>query len=159
MKETLKSIGYFAVGIVVTVGVIILALLFIRGGVWLSEKLLPILSVVSIYAFLACLFILVPLAVFHPTRGFAGTGLYIASYLFGLSLWMTSLLLAYTLWGITAVFIGLCIAGVGVVPVALLATMFNGFWAAFFSLILMLIATFGSRFMAIYVLTKHDEEV
>jgi len=157
MKESLKSIGHFAMAMAIMVCIVVLMLLFIRGGVWLSEKLLPILMVVSTYAFLACLFIFVPLAVFHPTRGFAGNALFVASYIFGLSLWMAGLLLSYQIWGITAVFIGLFLAGVGVVPVALLATLFHGFWADFFGLILMLVATFGSRFMAIYVLTKHDE--
>jgi hypothetical protein len=157
MKETLKSIGCFAIGIAVMVALVTLALLFIRGGVWLSEKLLPILWVASGWAFLACLFILIPLAVFHPTQGFAGTGLYFASYIFGLSTWMTGLLLSYSLWGLTAVFVGLCIFGVGVVPVALLATLFKGLWSAFFGLILMLFYTFGSRFMAIYVLSKYEE--
>ena len=157
MKEALKNIGSFALGIAIFIGVIVLAVFFIKGGVWLSEKLLPILSILSGFAFLACLFVLVPLAVFHPTRGFAGVSLFIASYIFGVSAWMTGLLLTYTLWGLVAVLFGLFLFGIGVVPLALLATLFKGLWSPFFSLVLMVIATYGSRFMAIYVLQKYDE--
>lgn len=157
MKDILKVVGSFALGIVIFVVLIVLALFFIKGGLWLSDKLLPILLVASGWAFVACLFILVPLAVFHPTRAFAGIGLYIASYIFGAALWMSGLLLTYTLWGMLAVFIGLFFLGVGVVPFALLATLFKGLWPAFFSLILMLVATYGSRFMAIYVIQKYDD--
>jgi hypothetical protein len=114
---------------------------------------------ISAYAFWACLLILVPLAVFHPTQGFAGIGLFIASRIFGLLLWMTGLLLTYTIWGMTAVLIGLCFFGVGVVPMALLATLFNALWPASFGIILLLCATFGSRFMAAYVLSKYEERM
>ena len=157
MKEALKNIGSIALGIAIFAGLFVLAVFFIKGGVWLSERLLPILSVVSGFAFLACLFVLVPLAVFHPTRGFAGVGLFIASYIFGASAWMTGLLLTYTLWGLGAVFVGLFLFGVGVVPLALLATLFKGLWSPFFALLLMVVATYGSRFMAIYVIQKYED--
>jgi hypothetical protein len=157
MKNVLKVIGGFALWLVLFAGGLVLAIFFIKGGVWLSEKLLPILSVISALSFLACILVLVPLAVFRRTQGFAGIGLYVASYIFGASLWMTGLLLSYTLWGLLAVFIGLFLLGVGVVPVALLATLINGLWSAFFGLVFLLVATYGSRSMAIYVLTKYDE--
>lgn len=154
MKETLKAIGGFAFGLALLAGLIVLAVFFIKGGVWLSEKLLPILLVIGWCAFLGCLFLFVPLAVFRSTRGFAGVCLYIASYIFGASAWMTGLLLSYTIWGVFAVIVGLLFLGVGVVPVALLATLVKGLWSPFFSLLLMVAATWGSRFMAMYVLEE-----
>ena len=157
VKDGLKSIGSCALSLAIGVAMIVLAIFFIKGGVWLSQKLLPVVSGISGLAFLVCLFILTPLAVFHPTRGFAGVGLFIASYIFGLSLWMTGLLLTYTLWGIAAVFIGLFMMALGVVPFALIATLTNGLWLHFFGLIILLIATWVSRFMAIYVLKKHEK--
>lgn len=157
MKDSLKTIGGFALSLLALVGGWLLVMLIIKGGVWLSAKLLPILSVISAYSFFACILILVPLAVFRRTQGFAGIGLYIASYIFGASLWMTGLLLSYTLWGLLAVIIGLCILGVGVVPVALLATLFNGLWSPFFGLVFLLIATYGSRSIALYVLERYEE--
>src|ERR1019366_3405758 len=158
MKETLKGIGAFALTILVMVAIVTIAIFFIKGGVWLSEKLLPIMSVATGWAFAACLFIVVPLAVFHPTRGYAGVGLLIASYIFGLMLWMTGLMLTYTLWGLTAVFVGLFMLGVGVVITALLATLFNGLWSALLLLIFLSFLTYGSRFMSFYVIDKYERQ-
>src|SRR5438046_9731864 len=53
----------------------------------------------------------------------------IVSYVFGATLWVWSLLLTYTLWGGFWLFIGLFMAGVGVVPLAMIATFFKGMWA------------------------------
>jgi len=156
MKETLKIIGGFALWIAFAIFGILVAIFFINGGIWLSEKLLPILSVVSTYTLLICISILVPLSIFQPTRIVSGGGLAIASYVFGASLWMSSLLLTYELWGVTGVLIGLVFAGVGVVPIALLATAFKGMWPIFFELLLAIVATFGSRLLGYYVLEKYE---
>jgi len=157
MKEKLQVLGGFALAIVGFFVAVVLAVFFIKGGVWLSEKILPTLATVSGWTFAACLLILVPLAVFHPTRAFAGTGLYISSYVFGTCLWVMGLLLTYKLWGMFAVLLGLFFAGIGVVPFALIATMLNGLWSTFFILVFMLITTYGSRLMALYVLDKHED--
>lgn len=53
-------------------------------------------------------------------------GLLIASYIFGLMLWMTGLMLTYTLWGLSAVFAGWFVFGIGVAITAIIATLFNG---------------------------------
>src|SRR5436305_5327435 len=134
MKEAIKGVGAIALGLAILVGVLVLALLFINGGVWLGDKIYPALFMVSVITFLVCLFILIPMAVFHPTRGIAGLGLFISSYIFGLLLWVSSLLLTYTIWGGLAVFVGLFVFGVGVVPIALLATLIKGLWSAFWTL-------------------------
>jgi hypothetical protein len=55
------------------------------------------------------------------------------------------LLLTYVIWGGFAVFIGLFLAGVGVVPVAMLATLLKGLWGPFGILIGLTILTFGTR--------------
>ena len=157
MKEALKNVGNIALGIAILVGVIVIAVFFIKGGLWLSEKLLPVLSVLSGFAFLACLFVLLPLALFQPTRPFGVVGLYIASYIFGASAWMSGLLLTYTLCGLVAVFFGLFLFGVGVVPLALIALLFKGLWLPFFSLFLMVFLTYACRFMALYLIQKGDE--
>jgi hypothetical protein len=158
MKDLLKCIGALAVGAVFLVALVCLGLLFIFGGIWLSAKVMPILAVVSGYTFLACVFVLVPMAVFHTTRAIAGIGLFIASYIFGLSLWMCGLLLSYSLWGFWGAFIGLFVAGIGVVPVAMLATQFSGLWGGLFSLVLLTFATYGTRIMSLYFLEQYDQQ-
>jgi hypothetical protein len=44
-----------------------------------------------------------------------------------------------------AVFIGLFLAGVGMVPIAMLATLIKGMWGPLIELVLLTIMTFGSR--------------
>ena len=157
MKEKFKNIGSYLLGIGIFIGVILLAVFFIKGGLWLSKILYPWLIIISAIACIICIIILLPLALIRKTRGFSGIGFFIASYIFGASLWVWSFLLTYALWGATALFIGLFMAGVGVVPIALLATLFNGEWSIFGQLILLIIFTFGSRILGIYLSEKSEE--
>ena len=67
------------------------------------------------------------------------------------------LLLTYIIWGAVAVFIGLFIAGVGVVPIAMLATAIKGEWAITGQIVLLLVLTFGSRMLGFYFAQRADE--
>jgi hypothetical protein len=75
--------------------------------------------------------------------------LFVASYVFGATLWMEGLLLTLATWRLPAVFIGLFLAGVGIVPIAMLATLFNGMWVYLLELVLSTIMPFGSRIGAL----------
>lgn len=67
------------------------------------------------------------------------------------------LLLSWELWGPIAVIIGLFIFGIGVVPIAMLATLFNGMWIELGFLVLAIILTFGFRFFGIGLVEKARE--
>jgi hypothetical protein len=66
------------------------------------------------------------------------------------------LLLTWMLWGGFAVFIGLFLMGIGVVPIAMAATLFKGMWAELGLLVLAVVLTFGLRTLGI-TLTENDE--
>ena len=136
---------------------IAIATAFILGGVWVSKHLLPWLSVISLVVFAIVIFVLLPLAIPRATRGFSSISILIASYVFGATLWMYGLLLTYFTWGIVAVIIGLVFFGVGVVPIALLATLFKGMWGPFFTLVLLAIATYGCRVGALSLAESADK--
>jgi hypothetical protein len=95
--------------------------------------------------FLFSLFVLGPLSLFRRTRGFAAKLLMPLSYLFGLTTWLLGFLMTYALWGVFAVVAGLFMFGLGVVPIAMLATAVNGMWPEFFALVASIIITFGAR--------------
>jgi hypothetical protein len=156
MKDSLKSIGSFILGICILAGVGCLAGMFLTGGVWLGERVYPWLIVITAIALFVTTLVLVPLAIFPHTRAFAGGGIYIASFVFGLTLWVWSLLTSYTLWGIGGVFVGLFLAGVGVVPIAILASLFHGLWSMAGELLLVTAITFGTRFFGIYLMAKAE---
>jgi len=149
IKTTLANIGTYILGAVIMLAVLSLPVIFIVGGVWVGEKVLPWLMLFSVIAIGFCLVILLPLTIFKATRGWAGVGFYFASYIFGLTGWFMGLLLTLALWGVLAVIIGLFLFGVGVVPIAMLATLFNGMWLELGLLFLAVILTFGCRLLGI----------
>jgi uncharacterized protein YacL len=66
-------------------------------------------------------------------------------------------IVTYALWGGFGLFIGLMLGGVGVVPLAMLATLFKGMWSVFGELILMIVVTVGTRMLGLFLATKARE--
>ena len=157
MWEKLKGAGAIVAGIAIFLGIALLIALFIHGGAWLGEKIYPWLVTISSIALAIVIFVLLPLVLFRKTRGFSGTGLMIASFVFGFTLWVWGLLLTYHLWGAIAVFIGLFLMGVGVVPIAMLATLFKGMWSTLGELVVLTLLTFGTRFAGAWAAAKAEE--
>ena len=79
--------------------------------------------------------------------------------MFGFTLWVWGLLLTYDLWGAIAVLVGLVLLGVGVVPIAMLATLFKGMWLTLGELVLLTVLTFGTRFAGAWAASKAQEEL
>ncbi len=154
MEQTLKWIGSAVIGVGIMIGLVVVAMLLLQGGVWLSAKLYPWLVGLTGFTFAVLVFVLLPNAVFSSVPKFAGSGMFIASYVFGATLWVWSLLVTYTLWGGIGLAIGLFMAGVGVVPLAMLATLFNGLWSTLGELVLGLILTIGVRVWGLRLLEK-----
>ena len=154
MEQALKGIGAAVIGVGIMVGLVVVILLLLQGEVWLSAKLYPWLVALNGLTFAVLVFVLLPNAVFSSIPKFAGNGMFIASYVFGATLWVRSLLVTYTLWGGIGLAIGLFMAGVGVVPLALLATLFNGLWSTLGELVLGLILTIGVRVWGLRLLEK-----
>lgn len=144
-KDVLAGLGGLLImGAMLLVGAAIGAV-FIFGSAWASSKLLPWFSILTWIAFGLVVFVFLPLAIPRTTRGFSSIALFVASYVFGATLWMEGLLLTLFIWGIGAVFIGLFIAGVGVVPIAMIATLLKGMWVPLIELVLLIVMTFASR--------------
>jgi hypothetical protein len=90
--------------------------------------------------------ILLPLAVFKATRHAAGTGMYFSSYLFGLTTWFLGAAVTFVTWGWVGLIIGLVIAGVGVVPIGILAAFISLKEPTLgFSLIVMVVIVIATR--------------
>jgi hypothetical protein len=70
---------------------------------------------------------------------------------------MYGFIVCYALWDGLGVFIGLCSAGVGVVPRGLIAAALHGEWYPVGQLLFGLVTTFGSRGFAAYLAHKIDE--
>ena len=126
--------------------------------VWLIDNLLPWVAFISQTTFKLVVFIILPLAIPKATRGFSSIALLISSFVFGVILWIQELLLTWSIWGLGAVVIGLLLVGVGVVPIAMLATLIEGMWGPLINLVLLIILTFGSRWVSCAMLNPLDED-
>lgn len=144
-KDTVKSVGGAVGGILVLALFVIVPLLLLKGGVWISAKIYPAVSVVCLLTLVVMIVVFTPMACFRSTRGVAALCLMWSSFILGFSLWIWSFLLTYVLWGMLGLILGLLIFGVGVFPFAMLATAFAGQWSTFGQLVLMAVLTYGSR--------------
>jgi len=157
IRDTLKSIGSFLMGGVVFLGLIFVVLFFVKGGVWLGVKILPWLSLIIWPVLAIDILVVLPLGIFKRTKGISAFGLGISSYVFGLTLWLWGLLLTYSIWGAFAVYVGLFVLGIGVIPLSILATTIKGQWSNLGQLIFLLFLTLGSRVLAHYLADRADE--
>jgi len=154
MGETLKGLGKGGLFIAIAVGGFFLLGLLLIGTEAVSAWAYPFLSTLVEYVAVFGLPILLVLALVPSARSIAGGGLIIASYVFGVTLWMWALLVTLGIWGWFGVIFGLLAGGVGIVPIAMLASLVHGEWAVLGQLILGIGLTFGSRFGGISVDSK-----
>ena len=135
-------------GVVLALGVIALAvtafIYFVKGGAWVGEKVLPVLLWFSKHALWLAATCLV-LALVPSWRGAAGFWLSICSIVFGLTLWLIGFIVTYEHWGVVGVAIGIFLFGIGVVPVAMVASLVNGSWVMLGILVAGALATFFAR--------------
>jgi hypothetical protein len=155
VKSRISDVAWKALGSIIGLAVVLLVACIVgvvlRGAVWLGEVVLPWLIVASVLVCALCVLVLGPLAAFRRTRGWAGLGLVIASYVFGATGWFLGLLLTWVLWGPIAVFVGLFLLGVGVVPIAMLATLIKGMWLELALLVVVVVFTFGCRVLGVWL--------
>ena len=157
-KIIINSFSGCLLGIIFLVGIGLIALMFIHGGVWLSEKALPYFLGLARITFAVVVAILLPMTVFHRTQRFAARGLINAAALFGITLWVWGLVLTDNLWGSGAVLIGIFLLGVGVVPMAMLATLMAQMWPTFGQLLLLALLAYGTRRFGKKLIHKLQQE-
>jgi hypothetical protein len=82
---------------------------------------------------------------------FAATGIFVASYIFGATVWMAGFLTTLDYWGWIGVAIGTFFMGIGVVPIGIVGALWHGSWGVAVLLALGLALTFGCRFMTFWL--------
>jgi hypothetical protein len=157
VQETfLQTAGYFGLGIALLGLVVCVICVVFRGMVWASEKALSWIIYGGQVAFAACGFVFLPLCILRKTRPWAGLGFFVASYVFGTELFAYSCIVAFTIWGYAGLILGLFLGGIGVVPIALLASVSAAIghradWGLPWDLFLNLLLCFGTRFLGFYL--------
>lgn len=157
--ENLKSLGWTITIIAFLVGIILLILFILEGTIWIGEKVFPFLLTITNTFTVISIFILIPMLFFKKTREWGAITLIFTSYLFGLTLWFYSALVAYILWGLIWLLIGLFLLGIGVLPIAFIASLISGEWIIVGNLIYMIVLTYGARMLGIYILERVEEDL
>lgn len=157
IMNTLKSIGGTLLGIATFVGIIIAIALFFTLGAKVAFTIAPFINWLAGTLFIINLLLLL-FAVIPKARGVIGLIIYISSYVYGLSAWIFGLAVALALWGWIAVIIGIFLGGVGVVPIGMLAAIFNGHWSIFWTLLLTVILTYGARIIGYVLANSADSQ-
>jgi hypothetical protein len=128
IKAKFQNLISWIIGILFLSAAVFLLVMFVKGMNWVAEVILPLLNIALAYAGGVCIFILLPLALIKKARLISVIGLGITFQLSLVYLWLTSMVVTYSIWGTIGVVIGLFMGGVGVIPLAFLASMLNGAW-------------------------------
>lgn len=155
--DTLKSAGGALFGIAIFIGIIIATILFFALGAKVAFAIAPFINWLAGILFIVNLLLLL-VAIVPGARGFAGVVIYVSSYVYGISAWIYGLAVTLALWGWLAVIIGLFLGGVGVVPIGILAAIFNGEWGIFWTLLLTVVLTYGSRVIGMFLANNAENE-
>jgi hypothetical protein len=91
---------------------------------WAASAYVFMLPAAQIGVVIALL-ILLPMALLRRTRGYAATGILVVSYVVGLTAWLLGLTTTLAAFGWLGLFVGLLMAGVGVVPLGMIAAYFK----------------------------------
>jgi hypothetical protein len=156
MKAQMKQLGGLVFGIAGVCALLIIPFVLLRGAAALAEWSLPFLSKAVGAVTLLVLPILVIAALVPRIRVIAAAGFEYASLFYGITLWLWALVYTLSVWSWLAVIIGLVFMGVGIVPVAMLASLFRGEWSQLGGLVMGLVLTLGTRFFGFYLHAREE---
>src|SRR3989442_872812 len=123
-----KIIGSVAGALICSVALCLLFGLVFWGVGWLADKVLPIITLIVGTAFWVLLIVGSPFLFFKKTRPWPLVGWVYWSYGLGLTLWLMCLVNVLQTWGVVAAIIGVMMAGVGVVFIAIIMALIKGMW-------------------------------
>lgn len=156
--DTLKEFLSGVSGLALIILIIVAGAFLLQGTVYIGEKILPFLTTATGWFSLIFFLVLIPMGFTRRTRVMAGNGTVLFSYIAGFTLWFYSAVITYYLWGMFAIIVGLMLFGIGVLPIAVLAALFEGEWGLFGSLVYMIVLTYGSRMLGIYFLSQAEKD-
>lgn len=105
-----------------------------------------------------CIIFLLPLSAFRETRIVPAYGLYVASFVFGVCVWVYGFAVTYEIWGGVGVFIGLILGIVEIVPLGIIAALSHAEWVIVAELVYGLALTYGARAIALWLVAKIEAD-
>ena len=150
--EVLAPVGGCLLYIAMAVGGVALLVTLFRGIPWYEENVHPVVSLICVIATIVLVPVSFLLAVFRSARPWAGLGFTLASYAWGLDVWLSCVIAAYYLAGVVWMIIGVCFAGIGIVPVAIIAALVRGEWFTGIFLAVSVAIAYGLRMLGHYLI-------
>jgi hypothetical protein len=161
-KKAIKGVGEFAAGIGIMAGIFAIFIfgffLLAKGSFYLVTTAAPLMAHLTYVIFLICLFLLIPLSFFRATKTFGLTTLYMLTFFFGILAWALGLVTTLYYLGVIWIVIGLFFAGIGVVPIGIIAAFTHHRADIGWNLLLLLLFAYGFRMFVIWY-SERDEEL
>jgi hypothetical protein len=151
------GLGMVVIVLFCFVALLFLCVLVLHGVAWIIERVIPWVMAAAYLAAFIGFVVLLPLSFIRFTKTFSANGLLLVSYVLGVWTWCYGFVVAYNMWGWVGIIVGLVLAGVGIVPVAMVAAAFKFEWWIVFDLLLYLGLTYGARTYSVYLTTKEEE--
>jgi hypothetical protein len=152
--EALKNVGWGLLGIAIIAPLVFVAALLINGIAWVSGHVLEYLITLNNIVTVMCIVFLPPLALFRKTRVVPAYGLYVASFVFGVCVWVYGFMVTYEIWDGVGVLIGLMLGIVGIVPLGIIAALWHSEWVIAAELTYGVVLTYGARAIALWLRAK-----
>lgn len=113
---------------------------------------------------LPCLFLIsfcvfMPLSIHKPSRKYGFALLCITLLIYGILLWLLSAHIVNSMWGTGIYFMGALLAGVGIIPMALIAVISSGMWNVLIILIALYIAISIAYYFIEIIYRDIDKEI
>ena len=144
------GIGFMVVSLLVL-------LAFVRGGVWVAENNMDLLSMINGWV-TTVIVILFVLSIVPRIRLYTGLGIYYGATIWMGIFWLFSLFVTYSFWGFLGVLIGLFFAGIGIYFTAMIAIFQDNQASAALFMLVNLVLMFGIRSLGYWIATKHKEK-
>ena len=141
LKETLDNCGAMLLSLMIGILLLMIVATLMLGLKWAYSKLLPWFQTMAIIAFGTLVLVALPLAIAKRTRVYSVGVLLVVFQIFAATLWMEGFLLTMSIWGGGATVVGMFFGGIGVIPMAMLATLVNGMWRPFVELLALTVLT------------------
>lgn len=150
-KDTVTGIGGCALYVVFAFGVLVLFALFLNGIPWIAKNVYPWIASAAVIVLFAIVPISLLLSIFRKSRGIGSVGLLISSYIIGLSLWVWSLIVAYSLAGTFWMAVGLVLGGIGIVPIAFIAAFISREWLLAGQILITALIVYAIRALSMFL--------
>lgn len=112
------------------------------------------LGLACLLALACCVFLFPILAIFRRYRRFAGYGYLTSSFVLGGSLWIVCAMTVFDAWGSLALWIGVLMFGVGVLPMTLIIYGLASKWVLFAEFIAIGGVAVGTRMLGYWLMQK-----